>query len=275
MNKFLETLFDPGQFSCFTESPHGYRVSSGPRADDLFFCINALHPYKDLNPVKEWHSENLPRRADANVVSYRNFLIELDTVPLEKQIAYVRDEVPVSSVVYSGGKSHHFILSLIEPLANADEYRLMARRLLSLFPEADPTCKNPSRLSRLPDRLRPETDKRQELVHLGPRIARPSLEALLPEVELYKPQAPRTAQDVKAFVTPLLISACVEPDAFMSEHSIRGRNQFCYWLGCRFAELNLGMESRHKYLEMAYNNLSDVKDFSFEEAMSAARVRAQ
>lgn len=271
MSKFLETLFDPHQVSCFTESPHGYRVSKQPYPEDLFFCINALHPIADLCPVREWHRADLPRRADCNVVCYRNFLIELDAPPLDKQVAYITDEIPVTSIVYSGGKSHHFIVSLAEPLTSADEYKNLASRLLSLFPDADPTCKNPSRLSRLPGPLRPETNKKQELIYLGTRIPLQTLDALLPPVELRSFKS-RSSEEVKQFITPILISAVTSPDEFMSQHGIKGRNAFAYYLGCRFKDLDLSMDTRYKYLEIAYSNLNDTTDFTFEEALAAARI---
>lgn len=272
LDKFLSTLFDEGQVSCFTESPNGYKVSHGPQPHDLYFCINALHPYQDLAPSKDWHSPNTPRRADANVVCYRNFLIELDKMAPSEQIDYVTSALPVTSIVHSGGKSHHFIISLTEPLQTAEEYREVASRLLVLFPEADRMCKNPSRLSRLPFRFRPETGAEQKLIHLGRRINFQDLDTLLPKVRQYQPKE-RTADEIRAFVSPLVIAAVTEPDQFMAEHNLPGRNLFCFWLGKRFDELGLPPDIRLRYLEMAYNNLKDVSGFNFEEAMSAARVR--
>lgn len=268
---FLNLLFDEGQVSCFTENPHGYKVSHSPRSDDLFFCINALHPSKDLNPTKEWHDEHKPRRADVNVVCYRNFLIEIDNMPLEEQIQYVTSKVPVSTIVYSGGRSYHFIISLETPLASATEYAEVARRLCKLFPEADRTMKNPSRLSRLPSRIRPETNKKQELHHLGKRVPNKQLLDNLPEIPKIESKQV-TAEEAKIFLSPLIIEACMIPDEVMNNRGIQGRNAFFFWLGHRMDDVNMEPSKKQKYIMMAYNNLKNTKDFPLEEALQAARV---
>jgi hypothetical protein len=267
--QFLSTLFDEGQFSCFSESPHGYKVSSQPKAEDLFFCINALHPYRDLVPTKDWHAHHRPRRADGNVVCYRNFLIELDKGTLAEQASAVMDKVPITSVVYSGGKSLHFIISLKEPLVSAEQYRETAKRILSLFPNADRTCKNPSRLSRLPDVIRPETSKMQELRHLGTRVSNSELFALLPE--LPKPK-PISADQQRLFVSPLIIEATLFPNDLIERLDLGGRNAFFYWLGNRLKESSLPPKKRAEYVIEAYDNLHDKADFELDEALNAARV---
>jgi hypothetical protein len=271
-NKFLSLLFDEGHTSCFSDSPHGYKVSHYPGPKDTFFCINALHPYRDLNPTKDWHREDLPRRADSNVVCFRNFLIELDTEPLSAQIAYVRDKIPVSSIVYSGSKSHHFIISLTEPVLDYQNYMNIARRLLLLFPEADPTCKNPSRLSRLPFAIRPETNKTQELIYLGNRIPVTEILPLLPQLPEPKIYTASTSPD-KQFISALIIQAVIEPEQTMAEKGLRGRNQFFFYLGNRLKDALLDENKKLRYIEMAYSNLKDTEGFSFEEALTAARVR--
>lgn len=266
---FLELLFNVGEASCFTESPYGWKVSLGPRAEDLYFCVNALHGQKDLAPVKEWHKEYQPRRADANVVSHRNFLLELDEVPLDEQVKYVTDLVPVSSIVYSGGKSYHFIISLTEPVS-ATKYKELARRLHRLVKKADRQCKNASRLSRLPGVWRPDTGKKQELVELRSRIELSDLEAVLPEEEKRKSSKP--SADKLAYVPQLVIEACIYPDEVMERFNLEGRNLFFYWLFNRMNEANIPLSSRESYVERAYENLRDISDFSLEEARQAARL---
>jgi hypothetical protein len=182
------------------------------------------------------------------------------------------NKIPVSSVVYSGGKSLHFIISLTEPLPNSVEYKNLALRLLKMFPQADKTCKNPSRLSRLPGVIRPETNKMQELRYLGNRVHLAELEPLLPP-----PLAPRsisfTADQRKNFVSSVLIEASNFPDDFMEKHDICGRNALFYYLGKRMDESNFTQEMREKYTLRTYNNLSDTRGFPLEEALAAARVK--
>ena len=97
--QFLSLLFDAGEASCFTNTARGITVRSYPLDTDLFFSINPLDGEKDTAPTKDWHAADKPRRADVNVTAYRNFLIELDDMPLNKQRDYVAAVFPVSSIV--------------------------------------------------------------------------------------------------------------------------------------------------------------------------------
>ncbi len=272
---FLEVLFDDGQVTCYTDTPYGYKLKSEPAPSDLFFCINALHPSLDLNPTKDWHNRNQPRRADCNVVCYRNFLIEIDNMELDKQIDYVKSLVPVSTIVYSGSSSYHFIISLEAPLLDYQSYMNLSKRIQLLVKEADPACKNPSRLSRLPDSTRPDTNKEQSLVYVGSRISVNALESILPILKEPIYNKPLMDIDKRSFITPLLISAVVNPDEMMQLRGLSGRNQFFYWLGCRMAELDKPNDARVHYVELAYNNLISTTGFSLEEAMIAARVKGE
>lgn len=270
MNNFLNVLFNEGAVTCFTESPYGYKVKSRPYPEDLFFCINELHPERDLNPTKDWHDEFLPRRADCNVVCYRNFLIEIDGMPLEDQITYVKSRIPVSSIVYSGGSSYHFIVSLETPVKTYEEYMNISKRLLLLLPEADPACKNPSRLSRLPGRVRPETDKMQDLVYLGGRVSNDTLISKLPALPLIE-RRQYTPDEKRSYTTPLILEAIHEPDAVMQRSNMT-RNLFFYWLYNRFEDAGIEPEKRERYVTTAYSNLKNIEDFSFDEALAAARL---
>jgi len=270
MNNFLSTIFSEGTTTCYTDSPYGYKVKTEPSEQDIFYCINELHPNKDLNPTKDWHDLNQPRRADCNVVCYRNFLVELDNMPLMDQISYVKSRLPVTSITYSGGSSYHFIISLETPLKTYEDYMNMARRILAAVPEADPACKNPSRLSRLPYRLRPDTQKEQKLVYLSTRIKNSELEAKLPVTKVYE-QKVRSKDEKRVYITPLILEAVHEPNVVMSRSNMT-RNLFFYWLHNRFEDIGLPPDSRHKYVELAYQNLEDIEDFTFDEACAAARI---
>jgi hypothetical protein len=248
---------------------NGYRAFTQPVNTDVLFSINSLLP-EDLQPTKGWHSKHTPRRADCNVAQYRNFLLELDGMPLEEQEKYVRDLVPVTSVTYSGSKSNHFIISLEQPLSGLPEYQLWARRLHKLVTKADHTTKNPSRLSRLPFRVRPETGLEQKLLHLGARIPNSELEALLPN--LPAPQK-RSPEENRIMVTPQLLRAVQEPDAAILDFNLNSRNMFFFWLYNRFQDLGLSLEARQHFVDTAYSNLRNKADFNYEEALMAARLK--
>jgi hypothetical protein len=267
--KFLNLLFDEDQQTCFAKDARGWEVSAAPKPNDIFFSINALSPIVDCEPTESWHRHDLPRRSDKNVICHRNFLIELDNMPLNQQIEYVRStNLPVSAITFSGSKSYHFIVSLQDPL-NASEYAKLANGLHRLLPAAEKSTKNPSRLSRLPGVIRPETKLLQELVYLGERININSLPAL--------PPSPHTTERAPAknvlFITQQLREVQeIGVDNFIAQH-FSGRNQFFFWAGRRCAELNFTQDERKNLIQRFYDRLENKKGFSIREAFAAARVR--
>lgn len=268
LENFLNLLFEDTENTCYTDSPTGYRVYSYPALRDVFFCINALHPTQDLKPDQSWHRSDLPRRADHNVITHRNFLIELDGLPLSEQINYVTQKIPVSSITYSGGKSYHFIISLVEPVS-AEKYRELALRLHTLLPLADKSCKNPSRLSRIPTAIRKDTGNEQTLVQLGNRIPVQDLENVLPLVEVKVQNKPMSREFISAKVN----HAVGNPVEAMNEMNIDSRNRFFFWLGQRLKDLDISEESKVILVDTAYGNLTNTTGFSVSEAYNAARLK--
>jgi hypothetical protein len=156
LKNFLEVLFDESEQTCFAKLKEGTSPFSAyePPAWAVFFSIN---------PLTE-------RRADLNVTARRNFLVEIDSLPLAEQLMYVSSiELPYSTCTYSGGKSYHFIVALEESVTS-DEYARLVRHLLGAVSKADASTKNPSRLSRLPGALRPDTNVEQKLIQVNERI---------------------------------------------------------------------------------------------------------
>lgn len=250
MDNFIRTLFDKDEQTCFSQTPYGTELSSAPQLD-IFFSINPMHT----------------SRADANVTYYRNILLEIDSLPLDEQLRYM-DGIPVTSIVYSGGKSYHFIISLEQPCKTREEYDLLVKRLHKLLPEVDPTTKNPSRFSRLPGAIRPDTGKLQELIYLGNRVNNGQLDALLP---ILPPQKPITAPP-SGFFSTLVVDAMFNPESVMNKLNIESRNQFFFWLGQRLKDGNASAEQKLQIVEQAYANLKDKHDFKWTECMQAARV---
>lgn len=275
--EFINTLFDPGQQTCYAKSAKGYRVMKKPIDGAQLFCINALHPTKDLNPRQDWHKSNKARRDDKNVVCLRNFLIELDDMNLDSQIGYVRSELPVTSITYSGGKSYHFIISLTNPCETKSEYDDIANKIFTLLPKADRSCKNPSRFSRLPGAIRSDTNKLQELVLLSERIDKVELLKMLPDVKLrsYDNKFQASQGKGKAWAS-VRIRQVINPDNIAEEiEKHRGRDNFFYYLGNRITEMGASDETRQRLIEIAYDNLPDNTDFTLETAIRAGRGDAQ
>lgn len=165
MQQFISALFNDGETTCFAKHQQGTSVyeADDPPGWALFFSINPL----------------ADRRLDVNCTAYRNFLIELDNVPLEEQRRLIDAlGLPWTTCVFSGGKSFHFVVALDQGVT-PDEYRSFAESLHRAVAQADHSTKNPSRLSRLPWRTRPDTQLEQELVGVRRRIGRDEFAAWL------------------------------------------------------------------------------------------------
>lgn len=270
MSNFLSTLFDTEDWTCFTDSPYGVQIFKWPKDTHIFFSINPIDAFQDLQPSKPWHAVNKPRRADCNVTRHRNFLIEMDNMNLDEQKEYVLSKLPVSAITYSGGKSLHFIISLKTPVSG-QKYTELARRIHKLLPKSDPTQKNPSRLSRLPFRERPD-GKYQELLFLGDRIEIATLEKLLPELPTIISIKDFSDPGTRQYIATEIFYAMQEPDTIIEEKNLGGRNHFFFWLGNRLKDLNYDKEKSLQCVETAYNNLQNKQDFDLHEALQAARI---
>ncbi len=158
--KWLTRLFDANELICAPDDVTGTAETSLEtllgQAPTQFTCVNALRGH----------------RSDANVAIYRNLLFEFDKGSIEEQMAkLVELRVPYTSLVFSGNKSLHCILSLKEPLANATDYAHVYRTIRYILFESDPTARNPSRLTRTAGATRSDTGHAQELIDLRPRLA--------------------------------------------------------------------------------------------------------
>lgn len=159
MSTFLETLFDPGELVCLSQSVYG----RGLMPVEAAALQSAQFQFFSINPLKD-------SRKDDNCLAFRNFLVEFDTVSLEEQLALIgASGIPFTSLVFSGSKSYHLIISLKEVI-DRHHYNKLARWLYAALPLADQACKNPSRLSRNAGAIRESTGKLQELIELRGRI---------------------------------------------------------------------------------------------------------
>ena len=100
-----------------------------------------------------------------NVTKYRHALVESDELPVQEQDALFRKlELPITAMVYSGGKSVHAIVKI--DAADYDEYRKRVEFLYDFLEKqgvkVDKQNRTPSRLSRLPGVMR--GNKRQYLI---------------------------------------------------------------------------------------------------------------
>lgn len=129
----------------------GELIEAINRATDLTFVIGdwdaEVGAWIRFNPL-----DGVDCR-DANVTSFRHALVECDTLPIERQYAIIRQlELPLSALVFSGGKSLHGIVKI--DAADFKEYQKRVDFLYGICEKnglvIDRKNRNPSRLSRLP-----------------------------------------------------------------------------------------------------------------------------
>ncbi len=111
-------------------------------------------------------------RADACVSEYRCAVAEFDNMSREDQIRFWAGcRLPVFALLDSGGKSIHAWL-MIPGVTTAEQWARDVGGLLyqqHLVPlGVDPTCRNPSRLSRMPGHFRRDKGRMQCVLFLAP-----------------------------------------------------------------------------------------------------------
>ena len=197
IEQYAAALFDPGEHTCFTNTPYGtsvFALAAGIRKPPAYFSINPLRPGS--------------RRLDDNVVAYRNILVECDTGSLPEQMDYIRElAMPFTTLVFSGGKSLHFVISLATALPDRAAYKALVERVHAVVTRCDHKTKNPSRLARWPSHFREDKGKWQHLLLVKNRVDSAALDSWLTA----HGALPRTVQARKRRVTPVAVGRRLWP----------------------------------------------------------------
>jgi hypothetical protein len=207
-HKYLAALFEPGDGLIIAKGHPSNIIYSGPYSPALT-AVSA--DYICINPIKG-------QKIDKNATAYKSFLLEFDGVSIAHQLAlidHLKQVIPVRTVVSSGNKSIHAVISLIDDLGFAvgtdqgiEAYKAM-HKALRLASEAylkpfvteiitstsliDPSNCNASRFTRLGGGTnnfykKPDTSAvTQSLVDVGNLI---SCAQLIEFVSKYKPYTP-------------------------------------------------------------------------------------
>lgn len=268
---FWNTLFDPGDWTCFASQPHGtslHPVASEIYDSEVYFTINAIKPDQ--------------YRADAHVEKHRTFLFEWDNEPLEKQKEFLwQFPMPVAGMVFSGSKSIHYFVTLEEPVT-AEQYTDIWKRIAAkLPPGVDKSTKNPSRLARTPGAFRHmkggagggSNHVLQTLLHVGNRTSIKLVNDYCPPLidqQVKKDEPPQVGTTV--FQRIALLEAKEHPEVVMQNLGLAGRNALFFWLGNRMRDDNMPKAAQVRYIEAVYAALRDKKDFTWNEAKAAARI---
>lgn len=118
--------------------------------------------YIEINPADDGP------RSKEGVTAFRHILIESDTANIEDQYTILlSSNLPITALVHSGNKSLHALVKV--DAESPEEYAQCFDDIYSYLEQrglkADPACKDPSRLSRLPGVIRGEY--RQYLIGTG------------------------------------------------------------------------------------------------------------
>jgi hypothetical protein len=115
-----------------------------------------------INPVKQINDT----RKSENISVMKNFLFESDTLSMEKQKELLKERKDIISMAtYSGNKSIHFVIQIEDPPETIEQYHYVWRLLKDkYFPYADTQCNDSIRLTRTPNSVRNDTNKRQLLL---------------------------------------------------------------------------------------------------------------
>jgi hypothetical protein len=128
-------------------------------------------------------------RSDKNVTAYRTFFIEIDDLPLGEQKELIKTvNLPYSCAIYSGNRSIHYLVTLEKDLPNKEMYKYYAQWIIGTVPHADPHNYPPSKGTRFPGFLRPDTKKRQTLLEVKSRISYDTLMGYLSKHPQAKPE---------------------------------------------------------------------------------------
>lgn len=171
----LGTLYAPDEI-LFVGENFGRNVKTVQQWLDLMpDRTPAPFPHFIPNPL-DGREHDLPDgkksfRCDSAVCKFRFAVCEFDGLPRSEQLAFFAGvKLPIAALIDTGGKSIHALVKVDAPDREAwtaeVEQRLFAEMLVPLG--CDRTCRNESRLSRLPGHFRTEKGRWQRLLYLNP-----------------------------------------------------------------------------------------------------------
>lgn len=196
----LDLLFKDSDFVCVSSDCYETRLSKYSDAKHF-----KTREFFSINPFVAGTS-----RKDANVKEFRNFLFEIDTLDLDSQLKIFEGcKVPFALITFSGNKSYHAIVSLMNSLdANPSDansvyiYKSIWSQIAKVIdnyavsigftlPETgsflDQSCKNPSRFSRFPGVFRESTQKVQKLHSQGTLMDEETLNSIVSTTNIKLP----------------------------------------------------------------------------------------
>lgn len=274
---FIETLFKENEEVCVSHDGYGYH--SVPVSHLNYSTLELISPNSGVQNKTISTSEikliaiNPTRgfRRDENVTSFRNFLIEIDDMPLADQLAYVDEmKLPYSVCIFSGNKSLHFSVCLEETLPSYKLYYYYATWLLRIMNKADQKTKNPTRSIRFPGAIR--NGREQKLVKLRKKITLETLNAWLSQYEGLRPS--EFDENKKITIIPdinreELIPRWVWNKLYSGINPQKGRNLEWFKIASEFGKAGYQNEDTIAFLEQYFLSEFDFKRNEWSTAIKS------
>lgn len=273
--KLLSLMFKEGETVCVSNAKYSYHSLSLENILDNRVVLLSPNPsapirkadsseliFVALNPIKGF-------REDANCTSFRNFLIEIDTGPLAQQLDFIKKlGMPYSAAVFSGNKSIHFLISLSEDLPNIKIYKKMGKWILNIITLADQNTFYPSISIRIPEAVRSETGKAQQLVDFKGKVSISELSAWLAKHPSAKPKeyVKKPLSEVPDFdrISPWVIKKL--------RHGLDknvGRNKQWFSIAANFAQAGYDEDDIISILSKYFQEESDFEEKEFLTAIAS------
>jgi len=273
LEKFFSALFDPGELVCFSKNKYGTRVYYVSSYCPYFFGLFGINP--------------CTYRKGIYVTAFRSFLIEFDDRSLKAQYDFAKEiGLPYTTIVYSGHRSLHFIISLATALLSIADYKETAIRLMRAVPGADKSTKDPCRFSRAPMALREDTGKVQGIVEIKERIPNDYffqwLDSRAPAPAKKEVAAKKiytkafnergtgeTGKNIKLTQLPPFVYRRLLEDR---ESPDEGRNNFWHWIGHWCRKKGFDVEDAVDQLEYYFDEEGDFRRDEWKRAIENAYV---
>ena len=170
LERFIAALFEPEdliELRLKPEAGHGARCSFHAAhafpAEAMARYRKGDHAFFSANPRKREGGTN------EDVALARCLFLDLDKVPSEEEALEIIAEggLPDPSVLLSSGGGFHAYWRLEEPMRDLDYWRTSTHSLLAAIGRADPKCKDPARILRLPGFINPKPERDGAVAHIA------------------------------------------------------------------------------------------------------------
>jgi hypothetical protein len=270
--KLIDLLFKEGEEVCVSPTKYAFRsikqedlrmgsfeLTSNDGQSGLY-CNPSDIKLMAINPIKG-------PREDANCTAFRSFMVEMDDGSLREQYAYVSAmRMPYSAVVFSGGKSLHFIVTLTEDLPSLDTYNFVATWILKIMEKADQSTKNPSRSVRFPGTMR--DGKQQKLLEIKSKVTFSELTHWLNKFPGHKPVIQKKTVASPKEADLLLLPEWVQNELTFGIDETKGRNN--RWFAIAY-ECGLQGFSEDDTIIMLEYFFNEDRDFKRREWLTTIR----